>query len=77
MRKWATGLLLALWMAVIFIFSHQVAEESARSSQTVAYQIVSWQNQVFQLEKGAERSEERRVGNECDGVCRSGWWTDH
>ena len=31
MRKWATGLLLALWMAVIFIFSHQVAEESARS----------------------------------------------
>ncbi len=54
MRKWATGLLLALWMAVIFIFSHQVAEESARSSQTVAYQIVSWQNQVFQLEKGEE-----------------------
>lgn len=54
MKKWVTGLLLVAWMAVIFAFSSQVAEESAQSSQTVAYQIVSWQNEVFQLEKGEE-----------------------
>lgn len=54
MKKRITGLLVVLWMAVIFAFSHQVAEESSQSSQTVAYQIVSWQNQVFQLEKEEE-----------------------
>src|SRR3546814_15251194 len=25
----------------------------------------------------AERSEERRVGNECVSTCRSRWWPDH
>ena len=54
MKRWVTGLLLVVWMAVIFAFSNQVAEESAQSSQTVAYQIASWQNKVFQLEKGEE-----------------------
>ena len=54
MKKWATGLLIVVWMAVIFAFSNQIAEESAQSSQTVAYQIASWQNEVFQLQKGEE-----------------------
>src|SRR5213596_3884927 len=26
---------------------------------------------------GRGRSEERRVGKECTGVCRSRWWADH
>ena len=54
MKKWATGLLIVVWMAVIFAFSNQIAEESAQSSQTVAYQIASWQNEVFQLQTGEE-----------------------
>ena len=40
-KRWLTGILLAVWMAVIFWFSAQPAEESGELSGTVTYRIVS------------------------------------
>src|SRR3546814_15567440 len=33
--------------------------------------------QVVDVSAKTKRSEERRVGTECDRTCRSRWWPDH
>ncbi len=53
-KKYLTGICLAAWMAVIFLFSAQTAEDSAQVSQTVGYRIASWQNRVFHQGKTEE-----------------------
>ncbi len=56
--RWGTGLLLAVWMAVIFLFSAQPDTESAEVSGTVAYRIVDVADHVFQMEMtGTERQQ--------------------
>lgn len=54
MKKWITGILLLVWMTVIFCFSAQAGEESSQVSHSAAYQIGKWQDQLF----GQERTEE-------------------
>ena len=54
MKKYATGVLVIAWMAVIFLFSAQDATESSQTSQSVSYRIAKWQSQLFGQEKAEE-----------------------
>ena len=54
MRKRMTGILVVIWMAVIFLFSAQPARQSAKTSHSAAYKIAEWQNQLF----GGDKTEE-------------------
>lgn len=54
MRKRMTGILVVIWMAVIFLFSAQPAWQSAKTSHSAAYKIAEWQNQLF----GGDKTEE-------------------
>lgn len=45
--RWVTGVLLAGWMLVIFLFSAQPAVDSDRVSGTVAYKVAMAYNEVF------------------------------
>ena len=58
MKKYATGVLVIAWMAVIFLFSAQDATESSQTSQSVSYRIAKWQSQLF----GEEKTEEELLG---------------
>lgn len=54
MKKYVTGILLILWMAVIFLFSAQNAAESSQTSQSVSYRIAKWQDRLLGQEKTEE-----------------------
>lgn len=54
MGKKITGILIILWMIVIFAFSAQPAQQSSQTSGTVAYQITKWQNSLFHQGKTGE-----------------------
>lgn len=54
MKKYATGSMVLVWMAVIFLFSAQDATKSSHTSQSVSYRIVKWQSQFFGQEKTEE-----------------------
>lgn len=49
--KKLTGIIIILWMIVIFAFSAQPAQQSSRTSGTLAYKIAKWQNDLFRQEK--------------------------
>lgn len=51
MKKWITGMVLMIWMTVIFLFSAQTGNDSSEVSHSAAYQIVKWQDQLFQQDK--------------------------
>lgn len=55
MKKWITGALLVAWMVVIFLFSAQDSTDSSAASQSVSYQVASFQNRVFGLDKTEEQ----------------------
>lgn len=46
--RYTTGILLVLWMAVIFCFSSQPAEESSEVSGSVAYRLVSLADRLWE-----------------------------
>lgn len=46
-----TGMITILWMAIIFAFSAQPAQQSSQISGGVAYRIAEWQSNLFHLEK--------------------------
>ena len=54
MKKFITGVLVIVWMAVIFAFSAQDATESSRTSQSVSYRIAKWQDRFFHQGKTEE-----------------------
>ncbi len=47
LRKKITGVMAILWMAAIFAFSAQPAQQSSQTSGAVAYKISEWQNTLF------------------------------
>lgn len=49
--KVITGIITILWMAIIFAFSAQPAQQSSQISGGVAYRIAEWQSNLFHLEK--------------------------
>ena len=51
MRKRMTGVVLIVWMVVIFAFSAQPAVQSAQTSRSTAYQIAEWQNNLLGRDK--------------------------
>lgn len=51
MGKKITGIITIIWMAVIFAFSAQPAQQSSQVSGGVAYRIAEWQNDFFRQEK--------------------------
>lgn len=51
MKKRVIGILIVLWMAVIFLFSAQSAVKSSKVSQSTAYRIAEWQNRVWKQKK--------------------------
>ena len=62
MKKFITGVLVIVWMAVIFAFSAQDATESSRTSQSVSYRIAKWQDRFFHQGKRRKNSCSRRKG---------------
>lgn len=70
MKRFVTGILLIVWMAVIFLFSAQDAVESSQTSQSVSYRIARWQNKLL----GQEKTEEEliRQAEEMQIVIRKG-----
>ncbi len=54
MGKRITGILIIVWMAVIFAFSAQPAQQSSETSQSVSYKIAEWQSRFFGQEKTKE-----------------------
>jgi endonuclease III len=61
------------------ILSERMSESAAQKAfKDITRFFVDWNDlRVSRVEEVAERSEERRVGKECDGVCRSRWAPDH
>ncbi len=53
-RKKITGIAAVIWMAVIFAFSAQPAQQSSKASKSVSYKIAEWQNYVFKQGKTEE-----------------------
>src|SRR3546814_10944162 len=55
-----------------------IVETAAKASLTESMTYFVAENSraldILVNEHGVKRSEERRVGNECVGTCRSGWW---
>lgn len=51
MGKKLTGILILLWMIIIFTFSAQPAPQSSQTSGILAYRIAKWQNNLFRQEK--------------------------
>lgn len=51
MGKKLTGILILLWMIVIFAFSAQPAQQSSRSSGILAYKITKWKSDLFRQDK--------------------------
>src|SRR3546814_17714669 len=58
----------------------------SRAVNTLAETLgMSWRSSLkrrgpplrFQMTFGVQRSEERRVGQECGSTCRTGWWPYH
>ncbi len=46
--RYTTGILLAVWMVVVFCFSAQPAEESSEVSGSVAYRLVSLADRLWE-----------------------------
>lgn len=51
MKKKIAGIMVIIWMAVIFFFSSQPGAESTKTSDTASYQIIEWQNYLFHQKK--------------------------
>lgn len=49
--KVISGIITIFWMAVIFAFSAQPAQQSSQVSDGVAYRIAEWQSDLFHLER--------------------------
>ncbi|MEY8390914.1 VanZ family protein [Lachnospiraceae bacterium 45-W7] len=54
MRKRITGIIVIVWMAVIFAFSAQPARQSSKTSQSVSYKIAEWQSRLSGRQKTKE-----------------------
>ncbi len=52
--KRITGMIVIVWMAVIFVFSAQPAQQSSKTSHSVSYKIAQWQNRLLGQEKTEE-----------------------
>lgn len=51
MKKRIAGIMVIIWMAVIFFFSSQPGAESTKTSDSASYQIIGWQNYLFHQKK--------------------------
>ncbi len=51
MGKKITGIIIIVWMTVIFAFSAQPAVQSSQTSGGVAYRIAEWENGFFRQQK--------------------------
>ncbi len=51
MKKRIAGIMVIIWMVVIFFFSSQPGAESTKTSDSASYQIIEWQNYLFHQKK--------------------------
>lgn len=70
MKKRIIGILIVLWMTVIFLFSAQSASESSQISQSTAYRIAEWQNRI--LKQGKTKQELTAQAERMQFVVRKG-----